>query len=105
MKKIEEIKKKLIELKPFLKEKYKIKEIGIFGSYIKGKQKKKSDLDILIDFEDDAEIGLIEFVRIENYLSDKLGVKVDLVMKKTLKPYIGKIILEEVVYLWKIKEK
>jgi len=99
MKKIEEIKKKLIELKPFLKEKYKIKEIGIFGSYIKGKQKKKSDLDILIDFEDDAEIGLIEFVRIENYLSDKLGVKVDLVMKKTLKPYIGKIILEEVVYL------
>ncbi len=99
MKKIKEIKKKLIELKPFLKEKYKIKEIGIFGSYIKGKQKKESDLDILIDFEDDVEIGLIEFIRLENYLSDKLGIKVDLVMKKTLKPYIGKIILEEVVYL------
>jgi predicted nucleotidyltransferase len=99
MKKFEEIKKKLIELKPFLKEKYKIKEIGIFGSYIKGKQREESDLDILIDFEDDVEIGLIEFIRLENYLSDILGVKVDLVLKKTLKPYIGKIILKEIVYL------
>jgi predicted nucleotidyltransferase len=44
MKNLEEIKQKLIELKPILKEKYKVKEIGIFGSYIKGKQTKRSDL-------------------------------------------------------------
>ena len=99
MKKVEEIKKKLNEIKPFLREKYKIKEIGIFGSYVKGEQKKKSDCDILIEFEEDAEIGLLEFVALENFLSDSLGVKVDLVMKSALKPYIGERILKEVVYL------
>jgi len=99
MKSIEEIKEKLISLKPILKEKYKIKEIGIFGSYAKGTQKKKSDIDILIDFEEDAEIGLLRFINLENFLSDILGVKVDFVTKGALKPHIGKIILKEVVYL------
>jgi len=99
MKTVEEIKRKLIKIKPILEEKYKVKEIGIFGSYLKGDQRKKSDCDILIDFEEDAEIGLIEFIKIENLLSDTLGIKIDLVMKKALKPHIGKIILKEVVYL------
>jgi len=97
MKKIEEIKKTLIKLKPFLKEKYKVKEIGIFGSYVKNKQKKRSDLDILVEFEEVP--SLIEFIEMENFLSDKLKIKVDLVMKKALKPNIGKAILKEVIYL------
>ena len=97
MKKIEEIKKTLIKLKPFLKEKYKVKEVGIFGSYVKNKQKKRSDLDILVEFEEVP--SLIEFIEMENFLSDKLKIKVDLVIKKALKPHIGKIILKEVIYL------
>jgi len=97
MKKIEEIKKTLIKLKPFLKEKYKVKEIGIFGSYVKNKQKKGSDLDILVEFEEVP--SLIEFIEMENFLSDKLKIKVDLVIKKALKPHIGKVILKEVIYL------
>lgn len=99
MKKIEKIKSILIDLKPFLKEKYKIKEIGIFGSYVKGNKKKSSDLDILVEFEENAGISLLDFIEMELYLSEKLGVKVDLVEKKALKPYIGKIILREVIYL------
>jgi len=97
MKKIEEIKKTLIKLKPFLKEKYKVKEIGIFGSYVKNKQKEGSDLDILVEFEEVP--SLIEFIEMENFLSDKLKIKVDLVIKKALKPHIGKVILKEVIYL------
>ena len=97
MKKIEEIKKTLIKLKPFLKEKYKVKEVGIFGSYVKNKQKKRSDLDILVEFEEAP--SLIEFIEMENFLSDKLKIKVDLVIKKALKPHIGKVILKEVIYL------
>lgn len=97
MKTIEEIKRKLIVIKPFLKEKYKIKEIGIFGSYVRGEQKKRSDCDILVEFEEVPD--LFTYIEIEEFLSRKLKVKVDLVMKSALKPYIGKIILEEVEYI------
>lgn len=99
MKNVEEIKKKLEELKPFLEEKFKVKFIGIFGSYVRGEEKKGSDLDILVEFEDSANLSLLDFIRLENYLSEELGVKVDLVEKTTLKPRIGKRILEEVVPL------
>ncbi len=99
MKKIEEIKEKLKEIKPYLEEKYKVKEIGIFGSYVRGEEKKRSDIDILVEFEENAEIGLLEFINLENFLSDMLDIKVDLVMKKALKPYIGKHILKEVIFL------
>ncbi|MEM0266425.1 MAG: nucleotidyltransferase family protein [Archaeoglobaceae archaeon] len=99
MKNVEEIKKRLEELKPFLKEKFKVKFIGIFGSYVRGEEKKGSDLDILVEFEDSADLSLLDFIRLENYLSEELGIKVDLVEKTTLKPRIGKRILEEVVSL------
>ncbi|MGC9101167.1 MAG: nucleotidyltransferase family protein [Caldisericum sp.] len=67
MKSLEEIKEKLKELKPYLKEKYKVKEIGIFGSYLRGKQVEKSDLDIFIESDESAEIGLLEFIHLENF--------------------------------------
>lgn len=94
---IEEIKRKLKELTPPLKEQFKIKRIGIFGSYIRKEEDKKSDLDILVEFEESDFLSLLDFIRLENYLSETLGVKVDLVEKNTLKPRIGKHILEEVV--------
>jgi predicted nucleotidyltransferase len=87
----------LKEHKGELEEKYEVKEIGVFGSYVRGEHKGKSDLDILVEFEDEAKIGLLKFVNMENYLSDLLGVKVDLVEKSVLKPRIGKHILKEVM--------
>ncbi|KAF5428784.1 hypothetical protein C5S39_10535 [Candidatus Methanophagaceae archaeon] len=81
-----------------LRKRYGIKRLGIFGSYLRGEAKEKSDLDILVEFEQDVDIGLLKFVGMENYLSDLLGVKVDLVDKSALKPRIGKHILKEVVY-------
>jgi len=89
----------LKECKEKLKEKYGVKEIGIFGSYVREEDKEKSDLDILVEFEEDAKIGLLKFVNMENYLSELTGVKVDLVEKSALKPRIGKHILKEVAPL------
>ncbi|HID90786.1 TPA: nucleotidyltransferase [Candidatus Bathyarchaeota archaeon] len=96
-KNIDGIKKKLEGLKPTLMGNFKVKSIGIFGSYVRGEERKGSDLDILVEFEGSAELSLLDFVRLENFLSNALGVKVDLVEKNTLKPRIGKRILEEVV--------
>ena len=96
---LERITNILKEHKEELKEKYGVKEIGIFGSYVKGEYKEKSDLDILVEFEEDAKIGLLRFVNMENRLSELIGVKVDLVEKSALKPRIGRHILKEVVSL------
>ena len=81
--------------KQALIKRYGIKEIGIFGSYARGEQDRQSDVDILVDFS--RSLSLLEFVHLENELSELLGIKVDLVMKTALKPRIGKHILEEVV--------
>jgi hypothetical protein len=97
--KLEEIKRILQEHREELRERYRVKEIGIFGSYVRGEEGKESDLDILIEFEPDAEIDLISFVELEDYLSQLLGIKVDLVMKSALKPRIGERVLREVVYI------
>ena len=98
-KSLDRIKEILKKHEKELKEKYGIKEFGIFGSYLRGEAKEESDLDILVEFKPDAKISLLEFVELENYLSDLLGVKVDLVEKSALKPRIGKRILSKVVYV------
>ena|SRR5689334_15296200 len=85
----------LRQYKPVLQERYKVRSLGIFGSYVRNEQKKGSDLDILVEFDEAP--GLIQFLRLEHYLSDLLGTNVDLVMKDALKPAIGKRILSEVV--------
>ena len=97
MRTLEKIKTILKEHREILEAKYKVKSIGIFGSFLKGTQRKKSDIDILVEFND--AIDIFEFLDLEEYLETLLGTKVDLVSKKALKPYIGKRILEEVVYL------
>jgi predicted nucleotidyltransferase len=98
MKTIEEIIRILKEHKEELRDRFKVKEIGVFGSYVRGEQKRKgSDIDILVEFEEP--IGFLEFLGLEEYLSDLLGAKVDLVSRKALKPRIGGYILKEVVYI------
>jgi hypothetical protein len=96
MKDVEKIKELLGEHKKILSENFKVKEIGLFGSYVRGDQRAASDLDLLVEFEET--ISLLKFVALERYLSELLGVKVDLVMKSALRPRIGQRILNEVVY-------
>ncbi len=80
----------------YLNEKFKVKCIGIFGSYVRGEQTKTSDIDMLVEF--DAPVGFFKFIELEDYLSEKLGVKVDLVTPDALKPLIKPHIMEEAVY-------
>lgn len=80
---------------PHLAEQYEVGSLGIFGSYVHGEQSSDSDLDILVTFHEPP--SLSRFIELENYLSDTLGIKVDLVMKDALKPHIGAQILREVV--------
>ena len=97
MKSIEDIKGVLVEHKRELREKFHVKEIGVFGSFVRKEQKRGSDVDVLVDFFET--IDLFRFVELENYLSDLLGVKVDLVMKGALKPRLKERILSEAVYV------
>lgn len=99
MAELEQIKQKLNQNLNQLKQHYHITQLGIFGSYIRGENTTNSDLDILVEFDSQARFGLLTFCELENHLSELLTVKVDLVMKDGLKPYIGKNILQEVVYL------
>jgi uncharacterized protein len=91
------LKKTLAEHKNELKDRFKVEEIGLFGSYVRKEQGKKSDLDVLVSFSET--IDLFTFVELENYLTDCLGVKVDLVMKDSLKPRLKERILNEAVYV------
>ncbi len=99
MKQLEELKAQLAQLKPALERDYHVTQLGIFGSYVRGEQTEDSDIDILIDFDPNYRFGLFTFCHIENQMSDTLGRKVDLVMKRALKPTIGQRILQEVIYL------
>ena len=97
MRKLSKIKKLIKHHREKLTERFNVKKIGIFGSYVRGEEKKKSDIDILVEFKEPA--GLFEFLDLEEYLEKLLGEKVDLVSKKALKPRIGEYILKEVVYI------
>jgi uncharacterized protein len=97
MRTIEEIKQILAESKDRLISRYKIREIGIFGSYTQNKQRKHSDIDILVQFE--KPVGFFKFLELEEELSKILDIKVDLVTKDALRPHIGERILKEVVYV------
>ena len=81
---------------PELQKRYKVKSLSMFGSYVRGEERKRSDLDLLVELDDDT-LTLFKFIELEHYLSDLVGVKVDLVEKSGLKPRIGQRILEEVV--------
>jgi predicted nucleotidyltransferase len=88
---------------PLLAERYQVTSLGVFGSHVRGepcacaqsRQRPDSDLDLLVTFQEPP--GLFKFIELENYLTDILGVKVDLVMRDTLKPRIGKRILSEAI--------
>jgi len=97
MKTLHEIKKTLAEHKEELREKYGVKEIGIFGSYLTGKTDRESDLDILVEFE--GRIDFFIFLDVKEELEYLLDMKVDLVMKKALKSEMGRQIMKSVVYV------
>ncbi|GBE02294.1 nucleotidyltransferase domain protein [bacterium BMS3Bbin06] len=98
IKTLEEINAILKEHKEELRKRYRIKEIGVFGSYVRGEQKKRgSDVDILVEFDELPDIFM--FIDLEDHLSRLLRKKVDLVRKGAIRPELKDIIFNETVYI------
>jgi len=93
----QEIIKIIRKSKPEMEAQYGVQRLGLFGSYVREKQRKRSDIDILVTFKRD--VDLFDFLDLREYLENKLRAKVDLVMESALKPAIGKRILSEVEYV------
>jgi len=94
----QDIKSTLEENKAYIKSTYNIQEIGIFGSYVRGALHQKSDIDILVEFKEGYK-DFFNYMRLKQYLEDLFGRKVDLVMKKAIKPRLKDRILGEVEYV------
>lgn len=87
----------LKNIKEDLSQRFAVKEIGIFGSVARQEQTDASDIDLLVEFT--QPVSLVTFMRLEFYLSDVLGNKVDLVTFDSLKPFIQQDIISEVIYV------
>jgi uncharacterized protein len=97
MKSFAGIKRVLQGRKEDLQRRYGVREIGVFGSFVRGEQNRHSDIDILVEFADTPD--LFEFIRLESSLRRSLGRKVDLVRKGSIRPELRRNILSEAVML------
>ena len=97
MRGFEEIKGTLKKRSDDLKQKFGVRELGVFGSYVRGEQEEKSDIDILVEFEEGYKT-FDNYMDLKFYLEELLGLRVDLVSKTALKPRLRPYILKEVVY-------
>ena len=95
MKKLKQIQGILASSKAELRKRYKVRELGIFGSYSRGEQKKTSDVDILVKFNPNA--TLFDFVGLRNYLEEKLKIKVDVVSERGIRPELRSNIIKGVL--------
>lgn len=95
MRKLKQIQDILASSKPELRKRYKVKELGIFGSYSRGEQKKTSDVDILVRFDPNA--SLFDFVGLSNYLEERLKMKVDVVSERGIRPELKSTIFKDVI--------
>ena len=95
MKKLKQIQSILASSKAELRKRYKVRELGIFGSYSRGEQKKTSDVDILVRFNPNA--TLFDFVGLGNYLEEKLKIKVDVVSERGIRPELKNNIIKGVL--------
>lgn len=97
MKSLNTIKKLIENERENLKQQYQVETLGIFGSYATGKPRKDSDIDILVEFSKTPDF--FKFLRLERALEQLLGLKVDLVTRKALKPAIKKTVLDQTVFV------
>jgi len=97
MKDVADIEKIIEEKREELFIKYKIKNIGIFGSYARNNAKERSDIDLIVEFEEP--VSLLGVIKAENYLTELLGIRVDLVPKEDIRKELKETILKEVIYI------
>jgi len=95
VKSIEEVKAIIVQNQTVLEEKYKVKSLAFFGSFVRGEQQEGSDIDIMVEFSEP--VGLL-FVHLADYLEELLGMKVDLLTPDAVKPNRRKYIMNELEY-------
>jgi predicted nucleotidyltransferase len=93
MKTVEQIRAAIRQHQEVLVERYGVKVVGLFGSYARGEHRKRSDLDLLVDIV--RPISLLELIGAELYLSEVLGVKVDLIPKRDVREELRETIFRE----------
>ncbi len=98
MKTLEEIKAILKEHKNELTKRYHVKSIAIFGSYARGMQTSKSDIDILVEF-DRHHKTFNNYMSLKFYLEELLNINVDLVIKDSIKSRYKSYITNDLVYV------
>lgn len=98
LKSINEVLKVLKHRYMNLREKYKVKELGIFGSYVRNEQNRVSDIDILVDFEKEG-LTFDNYMELKFYLEKVFAVPVDLVIKDSIKKHFKPFILKEIIYV------
>ncbi len=74
-----------------------VKSLAVFGSVARDEATERSDIDILVEYEPEAHVGLFEFVRLQRYLSELLGGQVDLATQEALRQEMRSEILQEAV--------
>jgi predicted nucleotidyltransferase len=94
---LEEIKGLIEQYRPELKRQFHVEKIGVFGSYARGDEKKKSDVDFLVTFDED--ISLFDHVDLTLYLKDLMGRKVDVIQHDNLRPELREYVLKDLIYL------
>jgi len=95
MKSLDEIREIIRQHRNLIADKYGVDVVGIFGSYVRSEQERQSDIDLLAEIL--RPISLLEMVGAEIYLSETLGIKVDLVPKRSVREELRDKILEETV--------
>ena len=88
----------LKENKDIFKREFHVSKLGLFGSYARGEATEESDIDLLVEFEDDINIFETKFL-IRDFIKSQLGKDVDICSEKYLKPYVKDEILSEVIYV------
>ena len=91
----EDIVTRLRELKPVIAARYKAREIGLFGSFVRGEQTATSDIDILAEFDEGAD--LFDLIGLTLYLEEILQCQVDVVPKRALRAELQETILREAI--------
>ena len=93
----QEIFNTLASVKSELRTAYKVHEIGVFGSVIRGERKDSSDIDVLVGLDNDAD--LFDLIALSQFLEERLHHKVDVVPRNALRPELREQVLREVRYL------
>jgi hypothetical protein len=95
MKTLDETKEILKKHRDEIEREFKAEIIGVFGSYVRGEEKPESDVDILVRFKEGA--TLFDLVGLAEFLEERIGIKVDVVSERALRPELKEQILKEVV--------